>query len=64
MFIESLTDGDLVHYVQGQNKVEQILATIRDTIGSGVGFAEEKLSQVLEVSRNSTGTVVPEADVL
>jgi hypothetical protein len=39
-----------VHYVQAQNKVEQILAAIRETISSGVEFAEEKLSQVLDVS--------------
>jgi hypothetical protein len=41
-----------VHYVQAQNKVEQILAAIGETISSGVEFAEEKLSQVLDVSSN------------
>lgn len=38
-----------VHYVQSQNKVEQILAAIRETVSSGVGFAEDKLSHILEV---------------
>lgn len=32
--------------------VEQILATIRDTVSNGVEFAEDKLSQILEVSRS------------
>lgn len=39
-----------VHYVQSQNKVEHILAAIRETISHGVEFAEDKLSNVLEVS--------------
>lgn len=38
-----------VHYVQGQNKVESILASIREAVSGGVEFAEEKLAGVLEL---------------
>jgi hypothetical protein len=47
--LQALADF-LVHYVQSQNKVESILASIRETISGGVEFAEEKLAQVLDVS--------------
>jgi len=48
------TDSSIVRYVQSQNKVEQILSTIRETISGGVEFAEEKLAQVLEVSHDES----------
>lgn len=38
-----------IHYVQTQNKAESILSSIRETISSGVEFAEEKLAQVLDL---------------
>ena len=41
-----------VRYVQAGSRVEGILAKIREAIGGGVDYAEEKLSSVLEVSRS------------
>lgn len=40
----------LVRYVQAGSRVESILAKIREAIGGGVDYAEDKLSSVLEVS--------------
>jgi len=36
--------------VQAGSRVESILAKIREAIGGGVDYAEDKLSSVLEVS--------------
>jgi hypothetical protein len=42
-----------VRYVQTGTKLEQILQAIRDTIHSGVEFAEDKLGQVLDLLTSS-----------
>ena len=39
--------------MQTETKIEQILKAIRETISGGVEFAEDKLSQVLELLTSS-----------
>jgi hypothetical protein len=50
----SLLQEVRIHYYQANNRVEQLIASIRDTINAGVGSAEAKLSQIMDMLGHKT----------
>ncbi|KAG8852585.1 hypothetical protein FRB96_008584 [Tulasnella sp. 330] len=52
----SLLQEVRIRYHQTNNRVDQLIASIRDTINAGVGSAEAKLAQVMDMLKGGSDT--------